>query len=138
MDEKQGLEHTDEGAKDAQFGTGELQRPAIRKDYGKEAGNALKDLEITRETEAANILTTLASVGEPAKRYEEWTADNVNTGLPRSENDEKEIYGARNKMPTAYWKKLKTIGKVHYLMSLDKLTRLNHFCQVFQTENLCI
>ena len=33
MDEKQGLEHTDEGAKDAQFDTGELQRPAIRKDY---------------------------------------------------------------------------------------------------------
>ena len=60
MDEKQGLEHTDEGAKDAQFDTGELQRPAIRKDYGKEAGNALKDLEITRETEAANVLTTLA------------------------------------------------------------------------------
>ena len=97
MDEKQGLEHTDEGEKDAQFDTGELQRPAIRKDYGKEAGNALKDLEITQETEAANVLTTLASVGEPAKQYEEWTADNVNTG---SENDEKEIYGARNKVPT--------------------------------------
>ena len=100
MDEKQGLEHTDEGAKDAQFDTGELQRSAIRKDYGKEAGNALKDLEITWETEAANVLTALASVGEPAKQYEEWTADNVNTGLPRPENDEKEIYGARNKVPT--------------------------------------
>ena len=100
MDEKQGLEHTDEGAKDAQFDTGELQRPAIRKDYGKEAGNALKDLEITRATEAANVLTTLASVGEPTKQYEEWTADNVNTGLPRTENDEKEIYGTRNKVPT--------------------------------------
>lgn len=97
MDEKQGLEHTDEGAKDAQFDTGELQRPAIRKDYGKEAGNALKDLEIRRETEAANVSTTLASVGEPAKQYEEWTADNVR---PRPENDEKEIYGARNKVPT--------------------------------------
>ena len=58
MDETLG--HTDEGGKDAQFDTGELQRPAIRKDYGKEAGNTLKDLEITRETEAANVLTTLA------------------------------------------------------------------------------
>ena len=100
MDEEQRLEHTDEGARDAQFDTGEFQKPAIRKDYGKEAGNALKDLEITRKAEAANVLTTLASVGEPAKQYDEWTADNVNTGLPRPENDEKEIYGARNKVPT--------------------------------------
>ena len=85
MHEKLGQEHTEEGGKDAQFDTRELQRPAIRKDYGKEAGNALKDLEITRETKTANVLTTLVSVGEPAKQYEEWTADNVNTGLPRSE-----------------------------------------------------
>ena len=83
----------------------------------------------------------LASVGEPAKQYEEWTADNVNTGLPRPENDEKEIYGARNNTEKGrqyILEKLKTIGKLHYLMSQDKLTRLNHFCQVFQTENLCI
>ena len=63
MDEKQGLEHSDEGAKDAQFDTGELQRPAIRKDYGKEAGNALKDLEITRETEAAKRFDNVSERG---------------------------------------------------------------------------
>ena len=121
MDEKQVLEHTDKGAKSAKFDTGELQSPAIRKDYEKEAGNALKDLEIARETEAENVLTTLASVGEPAKQYEEWTADNVNTGLPRLENDEKEVYCARNKVPAEKGRqyileKIKTIGKLHYLM----------------------
>ena len=135
MDEKQGLEHTDEGAKDAQFDTGELQRPAIRKDYGKEAGNALGDLEITRETEAANVLITLASVGEPAKQYEEWTADNVNTGLPRPENDEKEIYGARN------WKILEKI-KNDWKIALSNVTRqmnkIKPLLSSFSNRNLCI
>ena len=41
-----------EGERDFQEEVGGLQRPAIRKDYGKEAGEILKDLEITREIEA--------------------------------------------------------------------------------------
>jgi hypothetical protein len=81
MDKKGRLEYTNEGEMDFQDDTGELQRPVIRKDYGKEAGKAPKDLENTREIEgeAINVLTTLASSGEPAKRYEECTADDVNT-----------------------------------------------------------
>ncbi len=38
MDTNQGLEYTDEGERDFQEDVGGLQRPAIRKDYGKEAG----------------------------------------------------------------------------------------------------
>ena len=100
MDTKQGLEYTDEGERDFQEDVGGLQRPAIRKDYGKEAGEILKDLEITREIEATNVWKTSEYASEPAKQYEEWTADNVNTELSRPESEEKEIYGARDKVPT--------------------------------------
>ena len=67
MDEKQGLEHTDEGEKDAQFDTGELQRPAIRKDYGKEAGNALKDLEITQENRGGKRFDNVSERGRASE-----------------------------------------------------------------------
>ena len=98
MDTNQGLEYTDEGERD--FQEGGLQRPAIRKDYGKEAGEILKDLEITREIEATNVWKTSENSSEPAKQYEEWTADIVNTELSRPESEEKEMYGASDKVPT--------------------------------------
>jgi hypothetical protein len=100
MDTKQGLEYTDEGERDFQEHVGGLQRPAIRKDYGKEAGEILKDLEITREIEATNVWKTSEYASEPAKQYEEWTADIVNTELSRPESEEKEMYGASDKVPT--------------------------------------
>jgi hypothetical protein len=42
MDKKGRLEYTNEGEMDFQDDTGELQRPVIRKNYGKEAGKAPK------------------------------------------------------------------------------------------------
>ena len=103
----------------------------------------LSDLEITREPEAANVWTTLASVGEPAKQYEEWTADNVNTGLPRSENDEKEIYGARNKVPTEKGRqyileKIKNDRKSTLSNVTRQINKIKPLLSSFSTENLCI
>ena len=98
--EKKQLENTDEGSKGFQRDAEELQRPAIRKDYKREAGKDLIDLEIAREIEAINVLATLKGAQEPAKQYKERTADHVNTELPRPENDERRVNGDRNKVPT--------------------------------------
>ena len=142
MDKKQGLEYTDEGQKDFQENQGELQRPAIRKDHGNEAGKALKNLEISREIEAINVSTTLANAGEPSKPYEEWTADDVNLELPRPESDERESYGARDKVPTEKGRQY-TLDKIKNdrTIALSNVTKqINKFkplCQVFQTRSLC-
>jgi hypothetical protein len=52
MDKKERLEYTNEGEMDFQENTGELQRPVMRKDYGKEAGKAPKDLEKNGKSKA--------------------------------------------------------------------------------------
>ena len=143
MDKKGRLEYTNEGEMDFQDDTGELPRPVIRKDYGKEAGKAPKDLENTREIEgeAINVLTTLASSGEPAKRYEECTADDVNTGLPRPENDEEKIYVTRNKVPTAkgrqyILKKIKNDRKLALSNVTRQINKIKPLLSCFSNEKL--
>ena len=64
MDTKQGLEYTDEGERDFQEDVGGLQRPAIRKDYGKEAGEILKNLENVGERERAGETIRRMDSGE--------------------------------------------------------------------------
>lgn len=96
MEEQQTLEDSNDGLQDFQESAGALQRPESPKDYGKEAGKELSDLEI----EGINVLATLAKDNAPARQDKERTADDRNTEIPRPEYNENTEDGARKKVPT--------------------------------------